>query len=293
MSNNHRRLDEITGTETTGHEWDGIDELDTPMPRWWLVIFYACIVYGIIYAILMPAIPALPGMQGYTKGLLGHSDRARVAISMEELYASRSVNAQKLIGADMQGIQSDPELLRFAMSQGKSFFGDNCAICHGEGGQGFPGYPNLNDDIWIWGGSYADILQTISYGIRANHDDTRIGSMMAYGKDEILEYSEIDDLVQHILKISGQVSDAEAALRGATSFEDNCSSCHGSDGKGTRENGAPNLTDADWLYGGDTATIRLSIVNGRSGMMPHWNERLTQDQIAALAVYVHSLGGGE
>ena len=292
MSDN-RRFDEITGTETTGHEWDGIDELDTPMPRWWLGIMYISIVFSIIYMIFMPAIPALPGMQGYTKGIWGRSDRARVAASMEELYASRSVHAQQLIGANMEQIQSDPELLRFAMSQGKSFFGDNCAICHGEGGQGFPGYPNLNDDIWIWGGSYEDIRQSVTYGIRANHDETRLGAMAAYGRDELLETAEIDDLVQHVLRISGQTADTGAALRGAPLFEDNCASCHGVDGRGTRENGAPNLTDSYWLYGGDAATIRETIFNGRNGLMPNWNERLSTDQIAALSVYVHSLGGGE
>ena len=292
MSTN-RKIDPHTGTETTGHEWDGIDELDTPMPRWWLMIFYASIIIGVVYAIFMPAIPALPGMQGYTKGLLGRSDRALVAISMDELQASRSVHAQQLVGANLEQVQSDPELLRFAMSQGKSLFGDNCAICHGEGGQGFPGYPNLNDDIWIWGGSYADIRQTVTYGIRAEHDDARIGAMMAYGKDEILEASEIDNLVQYILRISGQNSDADAAALGETSFAENCTSCHGVDGKGTRENGAPNLTDTEWLYGGNAQTIRDTIYNGRNGMMPNWNERLTADQIAALSVYVHSLGGGE
>ncbi|MEE9273226.1 MAG: cytochrome-c oxidase, cbb3-type subunit III [Robiginitomaculum sp.] len=293
MSKHKRNFDEITGTETTGHEWDGIDELDTPMPRWWLGIFYACILWAGIYAFLMPAIPALPGMEGYTKGKLGFSDRARVAVAMDELHASRAVQAKALVGAKLKEIQSNPDLMRFATAQGKSLFGDNCAICHGEGGQGSEGYPNLNDDIWIWGGSYEDIKQTLTHGIRADDDDSRIGDMLAFGRDEILASAEIDDLVQHVLNISGQTADVSAALRGASLFADNCASCHGDNAKGTRELGAPDLTDQNWLYGGDVLTIRNTIFNGRGGLMPNWNARLTDEQIAALSVYVHALGGGE
>ena len=291
---NERKLDEITGTETTGHEWDGIDELDTPMPRWWLGIFYISIVFSIIYMIFMPAIPALPGMQGYTKGIWGRSDRTIVHESMTELYAERAVHADKLVGASLQEINADQDgLLRFAMSQGKSFFGDNCAICHGENGSGHVGYPSLADDVWIWGGSYEEIKQSITYGIRASHDDTRLGSMMAYGVEEMLTGEEIDTLVEYVQSLSDNGVNSASLTAGAQLFADNCSSCHADDGSGTRDNGAPNLTDSEWLYGGDAETIRTTIFYGRNGLMPNWNERLREDQIAALAVYVHTLGGGE
>jgi len=291
---NERRVDDVSGTETTGHEWDGIDELDTPMPRWWLGIFYISIVVGIIYAVFMPAIPALPGMQGYTKGVWGRSDRAIVAESMSELYAERAIHANQLIGANLTEINGDPDgLLRFAMAQGKSIFGDNCAICHGENGSGNVGYPSLADDVWLWGGSYGDIKQTITYGIRSDHDDARIGSMMAYGVDEMLTDGEIDTLVSYVLSLSDKNVNSASLTAGAELFADNCTACHADDGTGTRENGAPNLTDQEWLYGGDAATVKTTIFYGRNGLMPNWNERLREDQIAALAVYVHSLGGGE
>lgn len=287
----HKIVDEHTGTETTSHEWDEIQELDTPMPRWWINIMYITIVWAVGYMILMPAIPLL---NGYTKGMLDFSDRTRVAVAVEKMHEERSVNSEKLVGASIATIQNDPDLLRFATQQGRTLFGDNCETCHGRRGQGVPGYPNLNDDIWIWGGSFDDIKQTINYGIRAEHDDTRFGSMSAYGRDELLEPAQIDDLVQHVLSISGQQSDTAAAARGADLFAENCAVCHGDAGKGTRENGAPDLTDTDWLYGGTAATIHDTIFNGRAGLMPNWDTRLSAAQIAALSVYVHSdLGGGE
>jgi len=290
MSDN-KHTDEHTGTDTTGHVWDDIHELDTPMPRWWINIFYLCIAWAVLYMIAMPAIPLV---NGYTKGMMKWSDRTRVHVAVDKMHAERSARSQELTSAGISQIVNDDGLYEFATQQGKTLFGDNCETCHGRRGQGAIGYPNLNDNIWIWGGSFDDIKQTITYGIRAEHDETRFGSMMAYGRDEMLEPAQIDDLVQHVLNISGQQANATAAARGAVLFEENCSSCHGVNGKGTRENGAPNLTDTDWLYGGSAEVIRETIFNGREGVMPNWNERLSADQITALAVFVHSdLGGGE
>ncbi len=290
MSDN-KKIDEHSGTETTGHEWDGIEELNTPMPRWWLGIFYLTIIWSIGYMIVMPSIPLL---NSYTKGVFGWSDRARVAEAVETMHKERAVNSQKLIGASLADIENDPDLIRFATAQGEVLFGDNCETCHGKSGQGVPGYPNLNDDIWLWGGSYEDIKYTITHGIRAEDDDTRLGDMMAFGRDEILSPSEIDDLVQYVLNISGQKSDSQSASRGAVLFADNCASCHGDNAKGSQEVGAPDLTDKEWIYGGDKKTIRETIWNGRAGIMPNWNARLSDAQIAALSYYVHSgLGGGE
>ncbi len=287
----HKKVDEHSGTETTHHEWDGIQELDTPMPRWWINIMYLTIIWSIGYVILMPAIPLL---NGYTKGVLNFSDRDRVAVAVEKMHADRSARSQELANSSISQIINDDGLYEFAVQQGKTLFGDNCETCHGAGGQGVVGYPNLNDQVWIWGGSFDDIKYTITYGIRAEHDETRFGTMAAYGRDEILEPEQIDDLVQHVLNISGQQSDASAAARGAALFAENCAACHGVEGKGTRENGAPDLTDTDWLYGGTPEVIHETIFNGRNGVMPNWNERLSADQIMALSVYVHNeLGGGE
>lgn len=289
MSDSKPSIDEISGTETTGHEWDGIEELNTPMPRWWLWIFYASIVIGIGYAIAMPSIPLL---NSHFKGVLGLSDRALVLEAVDEMRAERSVFATKLNGASLEDIQADSELFRFAMAAGKSAFGDNCATCHGSGAQGFKGYPNLNDDIWLWGGTYEDILQTLTVGIRANHDDTRIGLMQAYGRDGLLTSEQINDLKEYILFFSRRQNDDASAERGKIIFAQQCVSCHGDNAMGDQNQGAPNLTDNEWLYGGEPEDIAQTLYGGRQGVMPNWNERLTPETIAALAVYVHSLGGG-
>ena len=294
-----KQIDEYSGVELTGHEWDGIAELNTPMPRWWLGIFYSSIVIAILYMIFMPAIPALPGMQGYTKGVWGRSDRDIVAEKITQMHADRAVFSEQLKNANLETFNTNDDLLSFALAQGESLFGDNCATCHGSAGQGSTGYPNLNDNFWLWGGHFDEIKQTITHGIRANDDDTHYSIMAAYGKDEILTNAEINDLVQFVLDISSKEGDERkptdkaAIARGAALFADNCTACHGEDAQGTRENGAPNLTDYDWLYGGDAKTIRQTITNGRQGLMPNWNQRLTEEQITALTMYVYSKGGGE
>ena len=285
-----KKIDEISGTETTGHEWDGIEELNTPMPRWWLYTFYASIVIGIVYAIMMPSIPLL---NSYTKGVSGHSDRAKVIETVAMKNAERSGMMNRLTGASLEQIQGDEELFEYAMAAGRSAFGDNCATCHGSGAQGFKGYPNLNDDIWLWGGTFDDIRETLTVGIRSTHDDTRYSLMQAYGRDELLTGEQIDDLVQYVVSLSGQTADQAAVSRVSELYQNQCASCHGETGQGDRLQGAPDLTDPDWLYGGDAVDIRQTIYGGRQGVMPHWNERLSPEMITALSVYVHALGGGE
>jgi len=286
---NSPKIDEISGTETTGHEWDGIEELNTPMPRWWLWLFYACIIWGIGYAILMPSIPFV---KGYFKGTLGHSDRAAVAKAVDELQAARADSFARLSNATLLEIQGDPDLFQFAMAAGSSAFGDNCATCHGSGAQGFKGYPNLNDDVWIWGGTFEDIRETLTVGIRASHDDTRFNVMEAYGRNEFLTPEQIEDVTGYVLQISGQDADAQAALRGQLVYQEQCSSCHGDKGQGDQSQGAPNLIDQEWLFGGSHDDVYDTIYNGRQGVMPNWNERLSPEMITALSVYVHALGGG-
>ena len=289
MSDPKPTIDDISGTETTGHEWDGIKELNTPMPRWWLWTFYASIIVGIAYAIAMPSIPLL---NSHFKGVLNLSDRALVHDAMDDMQAERSVFAVKLNGASLEDIQADPELFRFAMAAGKSAFGDNCATCHGSGAQGFKGYPNLNDDIWIWGGTYEAILHTLNVGIRAAHEDTQMNLMQAYGRDGLLSQAEMEDLTEYLLSFSGRQHDSASTSRGKALFAAQCASCHGDDARGDQSQGAPNLTDNEWLYGGEADDIMQTLYGGRQGVMPNWNERLSPETIAALAVYVHSLGGG-
>lgn len=287
-----REVDEHSQTETTGHEWDGIKELDTPMPRWWLWTFYGTIVWGVIYVLLMPAWPLV---NQATPGLLGYSSRASVAA---DIAAAREANAPldaRLNEIELASVADEPELLRFAIAGGGAVFRNHCGQCHGAGGQGaIGGYPNLLDDAWLWGGTVDDIYLTIRHGIRYEPDpDTRFSEMPAFG--EILEAEEIDGLVQYVLSLSGADHDAEIAAAHAESFLNNCSACHGEAGEGMIELGAPNLSDTIWLYGGDPDTIRHTITYSRYGIMPSFslNNRLRDEEIRKVAVYVHSLGGGE
>ncbi len=286
-----KEIDQHSGVETTGHVWDGIKELNNPLPRWWLIVWYISIIWAVGYWVVMPS---WPGISGYLHGTRNHSERENVAQAVAHLDEARASATRRLLTApDMQAIENDPDLHAFAMAAGESLFGDNCATCHGSGGQGFKGYPNLNDDDWLWGGSLDDIRRTVRYGIRSDHADTHLSLMQAYGAGGILPRETIEDMVQHVRGLSGQEHDAAAAGRAAPVFQAQCAQCHGMDGAGDQSQGAPNLVDPIWLYGGETATIRETLWNGRGGVMPAWEHRLSEEEILALSVYVHSLGGGE
>lgn len=279
--------------ETTGHEWDGIEELNNPLPRWWLWTFYICIIWALAY---MVAYPAWPMLTRATPGLLGASTRADVAAEIKRFDDANAEIKAKLVGADLTEIATTPELNQFAISAGAAVFRTNCAQCHGSGAAGVKagGYPNLLDNDWLWGGDIEAIHTTVTHGIRNTTDgDARYSEMPKFGADGLLEKPQIDQVVQHVLAISGQDHDAALAAEGAVVFADNCVACHGEDGTGDRAQGAPNLTDKIWLYGGDVATLTETVTNARFGVMPNWNQRLSEDQIRAVAVYVHGLGGGE
>jgi len=248
------------------------------------------IVWSIGYWFIYPTWPLV---SDYTKGMIGYSQRLVVAESLKEARKAQSVYLEKIAAADPAAIKADPELLRFSLAGGAAAFGDNCAPCHGRGAQGAPGYPNLNDDNWLWGGTLEDILLTLKVGIRSAHPDTRDNPMPAFGRDGLLEPAQIADAAEFVLSISGGEADAAAAARGKEVFAEQCAACHGEEGKGNMELGAPNLTDRIWLYGGDRATITQTIRNSRAGVMPTWEGRLSSETLKQLAVYVHSLGGGQ
>ena len=285
-----RETDQHTGVQTTGHEWDGIKELDSPLPRWWLWIFYASIVFAIGYWILMPA---WPGINGYTPGLLHRSDRAQVAVELSALKTQRGAQGARLARASLEQIEKDPQLQAYALAVGQSVFGDNCATCHGAGGVGAKGYANLRDDVWLWGGSLEDIQRTITHGVRSNDPEARVSQMPAFGRDEILQPGQIADLTEYVVALSGRRADPAAAARAAPVFAAQCVTCHGAAGLGNPTLGAPNLTDRDWLYGADRASIRDQIVNGRGGVMPAWGHRFDANTIKALTVYIHANAGGQ
>ena len=286
-----KEIDQPTGVETTGHEWDGIKELNNPLPRWWLIVLWISVIWSIIYWILMPS---WPGITGHFAGIRGHTERANVDAAISALEGERRTQMEQLLNvASIADVERDPQLLQFAMKAGESLFGDNCATCHGAGGQGFKGYPALVDDAWLWGGTLNDISTTLHYGIRSTHPQTRVGLMQAYGELGILNRDQISDLTEYVVHISGREANVDSVARGAALFQQQCVSCHGVEGKGNQLLGAPNLSDAIWLYGGERAEIHQTIYSGRNGVMPYWEDRLTEEQITALSVYVHSLGGGE
>ena len=277
--------------ETTGHSWDGIEEFNNPLPRWWLWTFYLCIVWGIGYTV---AYPAWPMINSATAGVLGWSTRADVQAEIDAVNeANAPVNA-KLEAIELTEISADANLNSYAVSSGAAVFKTWCAQCHGSGAAGAKGYPNLLDDDWLWGGTMEDIHTTVSHGIRnTDSDDARYSEMPAFGRDELLEKEEIDQVVNYVMSLSGDAQDASKVEAGKVVFEDNCSSCHAEDGTGDIYQGAPNLTDAIWLFGGDYASLTETVTNSRYGVMPAWNERLTEAQIRAVSAYVHQLGGGE
>lgn len=291
MSDKDKDIDTETGIETTGHEWDGIKELNNPLPRWWLIILWISVVWAVVYWILMPS---WPGVSGHFAGVRGHSERANVDAAIEALDAERGLQMEQLMTIEsIADVERDPQLLQFAMNAGASLFGDNCATCHGAGGQGFKGYPSLIDDSWIWGGTLDDIKKTLHHGIRAVHPETRNNLMQGYGEAGIYDRNQIGDLIDYVINLSGGEANAEAVERAAPLFAQQCATCHGAEGKGDQSQGAPNLTDQIWLYGGSRSDLRQTLYYGRAGVMPYWTDRLTDQQITALSVYVHSLGGGE
>ena len=280
---------------TTGHVWDGIEELNNPLPRWWLWMLYATIVWGIGYVIAYPAWPLLTGA---TPGLLGYSTRAEVAADMALVEAANADRMTALASVDLTNLAADPALHDFAINAGASVFRANCSQCHGAGAAGAKGYPNLLDNDWLWGGQIVDIAYTVSHGVRNDQSpDARLSQMPAFG--EILTEDEITALVNHVLAISGQDHDATLAATGATLFADNCAACHGEKAEGMRDQGAPMLSDAIWLYGGDAQTLTETITLSRNGVMPAWSRDyraasgLDPAEINAVAAYVHQLGGGE
>ncbi|MGN7438962.1 MAG: cytochrome-c oxidase, cbb3-type subunit III [Alcanivorax sp.] len=287
--NKEKEVDKISGVETTGHEWDGLKELNNPLPRWWLWVFFICVIWSVWYFVVYPSWP-VPG--GATEGTSGYTQFKELKESQDEIVARQARYLERFESASLKDIMNDEELYAFAMAGGASAFKDNCATCHGTGAEGGKGYPNLNDDDWLWGGKLEDIHQTLSFGIRADNLDTRISQMPSFGKDGLLNREEIDAVVDYVLTLSGGHKEETFDI-GAKVYKEQCASCHGDNGKGLREFGAPNLTDKIWLYGGDRASVFKTVYYARAGMMPAWKDRLDENTIKQLTVYLHQLGGGE
>ena len=281
----------VVDVPSTGHSWDGIEEYDNPLPRWWLWTFYATIIWGLAYVVTYPAIPLLTGS---TKGVIGTTYRDNVAAEIQRVNDANAPVQAKLVQTPLDQIAADPELANYTANAGGAIFRTWCAQCHGSGAGGNPGYPTLLDNDWLWGGTLDEIHTTIQHGIRDPKDgDTRFSEMPKFGADGLLDNAQISQVVNYVLELGGRPHDAALAAEGKTVFADNCTACHGEDGTGDRAQGAPNLTDAVWLYGSDPATITRIVHDGPYGVMPAWAGRLSEADIRAVASYVHGLGGGE
>jgi cytochrome c oxidase cbb3-type subunit 3 len=296
----NRDIDHHSGVETTGHEWDGLKELNTPLPRWWVLVFWATIIWSVAYWIIYPSWPMLPGAErsaDYTKGIWGVSERAEAMKGVAKDKAAQKKFTDQIAAMSVAEVNANPELLKFSTVAGRIAFLNNCAGCHGSGAQGGPGFANLNDDHWLWGGTPDQIQQTILYGVRNGSDQARGGGSLA-GMPErasVLKPDQINDVAEYVLSLSGKSTDADAATRGKALFEGEggCTACHGEDAKGNKDLGSANLTSGIFQWGGTKADIVKTITNGRAGVMPAWAGKLEPTTVKELAVYIHSLGGGK
>ncbi len=283
--------DSVTGTETTGHVWDGIKELNTPLPKWWLYVFFACIIFAFGQFLLYPSIPYGPG---YFHGLLGYSPREAVDADVAKIVAQRKTSMDKIATLSFAEIKADPQLLEVALVDGRAVFASNCQPCHGAGGGGRPGYPALAAGAWIWGGTLEAIQQTVTHGIRSADPDARQSAMPRFGADAILKPEEIQQVADYVWStFYGHKTEGQDLSAGAKIFADNCAACHGAEGLGNKDVGAPRLASQVHLYGSTKEAIIAQVTNPKQGVMPNWDVRLDPATIKAVTLYVHSLGGGE
>jgi cytochrome c oxidase cbb3-type subunit III len=281
--------DIVTGTDTTGHEWDGLKELNTPLPKWWIYTLWATVVWAFAWFLLYPSVP---WVNGYFHGLLGYSQRTAVNADVRAVAAQRAGTMDRVAALSFADIRKDPQLMAGAQIAGRIAFANNCQPCHGAGGGGNPGYPALAAGAWIWGGTLEAIQQTIIHGIRSGDPDARNSQMPRFGIDGVLQPAQIQQVADYVMTLYGK-DDGKNVSAGQKLFAENCAVCHGDAGQGNRELGAPRLASRVHLYGDDRAAVVAQITSPRMGVMPNWNTRLDPAMIKSLALYVHSLGGGE
>lgn len=282
--------DAISGQNTTGHEWDGIRELNTPLPKWWLYVFAATVVFAVGYFVLYPSIPYGPG---YFHGILGYSTRARAMAQWKDMQARHGEAMTEIGNKSFAEIKQDPKLLEVALTAGRITFANNCQPCHGQSGEGRVGYPALGDDVWLWGGKLEDIQQTVTYGIRSGDPKARVSEMPAFGALGMLNPEQIGQIADYVMTLFGKPIAGRDTTAGAKLFAQNCAMCHGGKGEGNRAVGAPPLASQVHLYEGTRENVIAQVTQPRHGVMPNWNERLDPATIKSVTLYVHSLGGGE
>jgi cytochrome c oxidase cbb3-type subunit III len=282
--------DAVTGHNTTGHEWDGLRELSQPLPKWWLYIFYACIAWAAGLCVLYPSVP---GITGYFHGVLGYSQRRAVDQDVAEVQAQRAAAMDRIKVLSFAEIRKDPQLLAVAETAGRITFANNCQPCHGAGGGGNPGYPALAAGSWLWGGSLEAIQQTVTHGIRSDDPQARQSQMVKFGVDGVLKPEQIQQVADYVMTLFGTPVAGADIAPGKNLFADNCAVCHGANGQGGRDVGAPRLASRIHLHGDTRDAVVAQVTNPKMGVMPNWNTRLDTATIKSVTLYVHSLGGGE
>lgn len=280
------KRDSVTGRMTTGHEWNGIEELDTPVPKVVLVFLALGFAFSLICWLLYPAFPLVTT---YTKGLLGIDQQQLVTDQVKQAAVERSSWEAEIASKDFAAIEADPALMQKVRETGQTLFRDNCAACHGAKATGGPGFPNLTSKSWLWGGSPETIAETIRIGINSSHPDTRVSQMLAFGRQHVLDAAKIEDVVAYVQSLSGKQGNAALIKAGQEVFAANCVACHGANAKGKMDVGAPDLTDHFWTYGGDSQALYATIYAGRQGYMPQWEGRLSETNRKILALYVSTL----
>lgn len=285
------KRDVVTGRPTTGHEWNGIEELETPIPR---VVFFFLALAFTFSVICWFLYPTWPLVWSYTKGLLHTDQRQVVTEDVRDAARLRVAWTAAIEKKSYAEIEADPALLRSAQETGRTLFMDNCAACHGVSATGGKGFPNLTAKAWLWGdGAPEAIEETIRLGINSTNGDTRSSQMLAFGHDGILQRDQIDAVVAYVRSLSKlppAQGDAERIEAGKQIFAANCVACHGDNAKGNKDVGAPDLTDENWLYGSDPEAVFTTVYSGRQGHMPNWGARFSPLDIKILTVYVHTLG---
>ncbi|KIN71823.1 cytochrome-c oxidase, cbb3-type subunit III [Sulfitobacter guttiformis] len=279
--------DPLTGHQTTGHEWNGITELNTRVPR---AVWFFIILTHIWALVMWVLLPSWPLVTTYTKGILGLDQRVEVEEKIIAANMGRSAWADRIAVLPASEILGDPAMMTQLNGTAHQLFGDNCAGCHGRLADGGPGFPSLVDGAWLWGGDTESIMETLRVGINATHPDTRWAQMLAFGRDGILPREDIRTVVDYVQSLSGEVAQADTIAAGSEIFADNCASCHGDSGAGNTDVGAPDLTDDFWIYGGDDESMFTTIWEGRQGWMPAWEGRMTETERKVLAVYLQGLG---
>ena len=265
--------EKIGGGADTGHIWDkDLREYNNPLPKWWLWVFYITVAFGLIYLALYPGLGNFGGVKGWTQSGQYQQERATVEARAAQLLAPLAA----LPVAELVDNQQ-------AMSTAHNLFQQNCAQCHGSDGGGAVGFPNLRDANWQWGSDADSVVATIAAG--------RVAAMPPWAA--VIGEPGVEEAVAYVQTLSGQQADATKAAAGQVHFQTLCSACHGMDGKGNPLLGAPNLTDEIWLYGGDAATLKQTLMYGRNGQMPAWGDKLGEQRVKLLAAYATKLAAGQ